>query len=275
MAAVPGLNEPAAADALLCVGGGKTLFIGSLDDVGWHLHGAPVFISGLAGRFRLRLPSGEWTACRSAIIPAGVRHALGLGGDPLAVFYPEPSLAGMEALRMFGASWTEREGLLLGGDREPGVFRELYEKAASVHWGGEALDDLVGHALRRRREAPLDGRLLQVLHQLDAQPDDMTCAESVARAQGLSVSHFLHLFSGQVGVPFRRYRIWNRVRAAMRLSLAGASFTEAAAGAGFADSAHFSRCFRETFGVTPSYVFGRIARAAPMPAHTLASRALP
>ena len=36
-----GLYEPAAPDALLCVGGGKTLYVGSLEQVGWHLHGTP------------------------------------------------------------------------------------------------------------------------------------------------------------------------------------------------------------------------------------------
>jgi AraC-like DNA-binding protein len=266
MAGPRGLYEPAAADALLCVGGGKTLFIGALDDVGWHLHGAPVFIAGLAGRFRLRLPGGDWTVCRSAVIPAGVRHALDLAGEPLAVFYPEPGVAGIAALAAFGGSWRERERILLGDDPEPGMFRELYENAAGIHWSGEALDDLVGHALRRHGGTPLDPRLARVLDFLDAQPDDLTRAEHVARAQGLSVSRFLHLFSEQVGVPFRRYRIWNRVRAAMRLSLDGATFTEAAAGAGFADSAHFARCFRETFGVTPSYVFARVVRSSAMPA---------
>lgn len=265
MAGKPGLYDPAAPDALLCVGAGKTLFIGSLDEVDWHRHGAPVFIAGLEGRFRLRLPGGEWSVCRSAIIPAGVRHALDLGGDPLAVFYPEPNVAGPAALAAFGHGWHERERILLGPAPEPGMFRELYENAASVHWGGEALDDLLDHALRRQRGAGLDVRLARVVDFLEGQPDDLTRAAQIAQGQGLSVSRFLHLFSEQVGVPFRRYRIWNRVRAAMRLSLGGATFTDAAVGAGFSDSAHFARSFRETFGVTPSYVFGRIARAGAMP----------
>jgi hypothetical protein len=34
------LNERAAPDAVLAVGAGKTLYIGSLDRVGWHAHGA-------------------------------------------------------------------------------------------------------------------------------------------------------------------------------------------------------------------------------------------
>jgi AraC-like DNA-binding protein len=265
MARSHGLHEPAAPDALLCVGAGKTLYVGSLEHVGWHLHGAPVIIAGLAGTFRLRLPGGEWTQCRSAVIPAGVRHALDLGGDPLAVFYPEPNVAGLGALASLGRHWSERERILLGMAPAPGLLRDLYEHPASLDWGGEALDDLVGHARRGCEEAPLDARLARVVAFLDGQPEDLTRAARIAREQGLSESRFLHLFSERIGVPFRRYRIWNRVRAAMRLALGGSSFTEAALGAGFADSAHFARCFRETFGVTPSYVFGKIARAGALP----------
>jgi AraC-like DNA-binding protein len=37
------------------------------------------------------------------------------------------------------------------------------------------------------------------------------------------------------------------------------TLTDAALGAGFADSSHFSRAFRNMFGITPSSVFGRTA----------------
>jgi AraC-like DNA-binding protein len=45
------------------------------------------------------------------------------------------------------------------------------------------------------------------------------------------------------------------------VALRGANLTDAAISAGFSDSAHFSRLHRETFGVTPSYILGRLARA--------------
>jgi hypothetical protein len=43
------LNKGAAPDGVLCVGAGRTAFVGRLDWVEWHRHGAPVFIAGLAG----------------------------------------------------------------------------------------------------------------------------------------------------------------------------------------------------------------------------------
>jgi len=38
------------------------------------------------------------------------------------------------------------------------------------------------------------------------------------------------------------------------------SLTYAAMEAGFTDSAHFNRCFRDTFGVNPTLVFNNIDR---------------
>src|SRR3954464_4812920 len=75
---------------------------------------------------------------------------------------------------------------------------------------------------------------------------------SLAGHAGLSPSRFLHLFKAETGVPLRRYRIWNRMGAAVRACGAGSSLTEAAHVAGFASSAHFSSAFRDMFGMMPS-----------------------
>jgi AraC-like DNA-binding protein len=74
----------------------------------------------------------------------------------------------------------------------------------------------------------------------------------VARRVGLSASRFQHLFAEEIGVPFRRYRSWHRLRAAIREVGKGANFTAAAHAAGFSDQAHFSNEFRRTFGAPPS-----------------------
>jgi AraC family transcriptional regulator len=58
-----------------------------------------------------------------------------------------------------------------------------------------------------------------------------------------------HLFVEQTGLPFRTYLLWLRLTKAVESMAAGASLTEAAHEAGFADSAHFSRTFRRMFGV--------------------------
>ena len=255
------LNEPAAPDAMLCVGAGKTCYLGTLDDLDWHLHGSPVFIAGMTGKLRLRLPGGDWLACRAAVISAGVRHELELGGEPLAVFYPEPATAGLHHLARLGGHWDVREGILFGQCAEIVFFRELYENSSSLAFAPAALADLVAHITAQESDPRLDPRVASVIAKLDKAPDDLSAVAALALAEGLSASRFLHLFSRDVGVPFRRFRIWNRVRAALGLAVAGRSLTEAALAAGFADSAHFARLHRETFGVAASQTLRRVARA--------------
>jgi AraC-like DNA-binding protein len=64
-----------------------------------------------------------------------------------------------------------------------------------------------------------------------------------------------------MGVRFRRFRVWNRLRAAIEVVLSGRTLTEAALTTGFTDSAHFARQYHEILGVTPSSVLRRVARA--------------
>jgi AraC-like DNA-binding protein len=256
------LNKGAVADAILCVGAGKTVYVGRLGVVDWHWHGAPVFVVGLSGNFRLGTPAGHWLSCRAAVIPAGVRHALDVGGDPLAVFYPEPNVATLADLARLGAMWEVSGQILVGRTAEHGVFRELYEDRAALNFAGEMLDDLADFLRAGNGPPVLDPRIARVVEWLGRNPADLTPLAQLLRPDGLSVSRFLHLFSQDIGVPFRRFRIWNRLRAASSMALGGASLTDAAIGAGFSDSAHFSRLHRETFGVTPSYILGRLARAS-------------
>lgn len=77
----------------------------------------------------------------------------------------------------------------------------------------------------------------------------------LARAVHLSPSRLAHRFRQAMGVPVRRFILWCRVRAAVEGAMRGASLTEAAYAAGFADSAHLSRTFRAMFGIAPSLLF--------------------
>ena len=69
---------------------------------------------------------------------------------------------------------------------------------------------------------------------------------------GLSPGRARHLFVEQTGLPFRTYLLWLRLVRAVEMYASGAALTEAAHGAGFADSAHLSRTFRRMFGISAS-----------------------
>jgi AraC-like DNA-binding protein len=260
------MNEPATGGPLLCIAGGATLYIGGLSGrLDWHFHGAPAFVAGLASRFRLRLAGRDWLTCRAAVIPAGIPHLLELGADPMAVLYLEPDVADRLDLSRLGLGWSPHGPVLVANKAELSPFRELYEAPDALSVAGEALDELIAFARGDAGPPALDLRIARVLAWLQAAPDDRAACAALARAEGVSESRFLHLFGEAVGVPFRRYRIWNRLRAAMRLRAGGSNITEAAFGAGFSDSAHFSRLHRRTFGRMPSAGFRTGMRAVALP----------
>lgn len=124
---------------------------------------------------------------------------------------------------------------------EPAVF----DIAPLLH------QDLSLEALRQLPRRSLnDPRLERALAALDQQLTGKVSAQALAQAAHLSLSQLERLFCDQLGLPVRRLVLWRRLRIALQLALAGGTLTEAAHGAGFADSAHFSRTMKQLFGVT-------------------------
>ncbi len=266
----------AAFDSLWHVDQGRTFYAGPLPYCASHQHGAPVFLVGLYGRFKLRLGGGDWLSCRTAMVPAGGLHELDTGGDPVAVFYVEPHVAGAHAFAPLLASSREVNGALVGGGGEISFFRDLYEDRSSAKWAGLALNDIVSFS-RRRAPKEIDPRISCAIEAMYERCGDLTPVAQIAGAAGLSASRFQHLFTGQTGVPFRRYRAWNRMRAAIREIVGGSNFTTAAHAAGFSDQAHFAHDFRKTFGAAATYSLSKV-RSASSPGrekvHLPASRSL-
>jgi AraC-like DNA-binding protein len=252
------LNERAALAPVWHVGRGRALFCGPLRHNASHRHAVPVYLAGLNGAFRLRVANARWRTCRAAVIPAGIAYEFDMNGEPLGVVYLEPSVAGAAALAGLLRDTDEEHGALLGKDGDGNALRAIYEDAGSGEWMAAALDDLVAFSHRRAPKS-LDPRIARAVSLLQAADGELTSADAIARSVGLSSSRFQHLFTAEVGVAFRRYRGWRRLRLAISEIVSGSSITYAAHAAGFADQAHFAREFRRSFGApaTPSLAYVR------------------
>ncbi|MDH1629166.1 AraC family transcriptional regulator [Pseudomonas mosselii] len=110
----------------------------------------------------------------------------------------------------------------------------------------------LAQALRQAPRRPLDPRLARSLARIRALDEQRLPATTLAQEAALSISQLERLFSGSLGLSVRRLVLWQRLRQALRQALAGASLTEAAMAAGFADSAHLSRSLRQQFGIRAS-----------------------
>jgi AraC family transcriptional regulator len=98
----------------------------------------------------------------------------------------------------------------------------------------------------------LDPRVSKVLRQIQGADELRIPLESVADMAFLSPSRFAHLFTEQMGLPFRKYVLWRKLTRAMVAIGGGRTIADAAHGADFADAAHLTRTFYQMFGMAPS-----------------------
>lgn len=102
----------------------------------------------------------------------------------------------------------------------------------------------------------MDERVARALDLMRADGSERLGLSAVAAQVFLSPSRFAHLFTAEVGLPFRRYVLWRKLNRAMAAFGRGATLSAAAHAAGFADSAHLTRTWRAMFGITPSTMVG-------------------
>ena len=100
----------------------------------------------------------------------------------------------------------------------------------------------------------IDSRIEKVIRIIKNSHDKKITLEFIAQSVFLSESRLVHLFKEQIGIPIRKYILWNRINLAVKKIINKESLTEAAYSAGFSDAAHFSRTFSKVFGISPSTI---------------------
>jgi AraC-like DNA-binding protein len=181
---------------------------------------------------------------QAVLVGSGVPHAFRTAGR--RIFY-----ALIEPHSTVGSSLTHRAAQITGRDLTdilPIGDVPAAETDALIDYTHRMLDLLAP----RPPASPLSEPVISALAYLDAALDQSPRLVHAARAAHISPSRLTHLFSEQVGIPFRRFVLWLRLRRAAEYVWQTRSLTEAAHAAGFSDLAHFSRVCRATFGVAPT-----------------------
>jgi len=235
---------------------GRALYIGGASDTTPHVHHAIQICVALSGELRLRSGrEGIWRRHRGAIIASDRPHQLdGSGcevalvylepeseegrrlavGDPGSPIHPVPDDA-VEAIRTVTAATRARE---VGPDAALRLCREILARLG----------------LRFETRPALDERVQRALLSIRSEPTGRLRVAEVADASGLSRRRFRSLFAAEVGMSCRQYLLWTRLYGALGELAGGASLSEAAFGAGFADAAHLTRTFRRMVGIAPSAI---------------------
>ena len=233
--------------------GARVLYLGPAFGLTPHRNATAVLAVGLDGPLQVADDPADrathYSAARSVLILPNSLHHLRIERGRMAFLYVDPlgrdlkALIGRMTKAMPRAAFDLREQAAVIG-----TMTALAENRITAQDGRASLGELLGVGVRAKPNA----RIAAALRHMRDEPHRAHRLTTLAACAGLSPSRFLHLFKAETGVPLRRYRIWSRMGAAVRASGEGASLTEAAHAAGFANSAHFSSAFRDTFGMMPS-----------------------
>jgi AraC-like DNA-binding protein len=214
----------------------------------YHAHHAIQVTLALEGDFELRTEKERQTGPAVAVA-SDVQHIFQARGMVAFLFVAPESPAGraLAAATFRGAALA---ALPLAPLAEPlaalaAWFRADGSEAEMIALGQRLLDAIAGHA----KIPPADQRVEAMLAYVAGSLDGPITLPEAASAACLSPSRARHLFAAQTGLPFKTFVLWRRIEKAVALYAAGASLTDAAHEAGFADSAHLSRTFRRTFGL--------------------------
>jgi AraC-type DNA-binding domain-containing proteins len=217
-----------------------------------HAHSAIQVVIGMDGPCRVEI-DGAWREIPGVVIGTDVSHCLDAAGSLVAIGWVEAeSHLGERIGRRPRSSrgWAAVDEQTAAGIAE--LWRPALDRSTPCSRGYRAWRQ--GLALLAGEEAPpppVDPRIDAVLAYLRRAPSPSPTITQLMAVATLSESRLQHLFREQVGVPIRRYLLWQRILTAMSLLAEGASITDAAHGAGFADGPHLTRTTHRMNGVSP------------------------
>lgn len=234
---------------------GGCLFIGHHDrQLPLHAHQAIQLVVAHTGDHLVRASDADpWAAYSIAAIPTRHPHSLDVtNAEYGAVILLEPETREGRAIS---------QRFLAGGIAEVGdtelrrITGEIFE-----HWSDGRKDETVrlvrllvtALAAGVQPSVVTDARILSAIDYINHHLDRPLTLDEVASHACLSPSRFRHLFSEQTGMGLRPYILWRRFLLTWDLIMKGASLSQAAHAAGFADAAHLSRTSTRTFGFAPS-----------------------
>jgi AraC-like DNA-binding protein len=223
----------------------------------WHEHHAHQIAVAPTGHFRFRTEAeGAWRTFEGAIVPSHCTHQFEVDGITLAHLFVEPeSRAGRALTARYGSSAIAELPTPQARAAAKALFDALADSPSRdtmVRAAQSVVANLCGASTEI--DKTLDRRLVRALEYIQANIRKPLSLGEVASAAALSESHFRHLFVAETGSSFRAYLLWLRINLAIDAAMAGASWTEAAHAAGFADSAHLSRTHKRMFGLEPTAV---------------------
>lgn len=217
-----------------------------------HSHHTVQITFGLDGPIGFRSPEEDWLTAPGAIVRPNAPHEFHSHGSIVMFLFVEPETReGRWLVQSLDAPITLLPAERVAPHMEP--LLAILHRRPSLEQAAALITTIAG-SLREGpppRHKP-DERIARALAYIRANDARGLSLEQVAREAFLSPSRFAHLFTEEMGLPFRRYLLWRKLSRAFDAFGRGGSLSQAAHAAGLADAAHLTRTFLQMFGIQPS-----------------------
>jgi AraC-like DNA-binding protein len=180
-----------------------------------HAHHAIQIVVAIDGEMAIKGARRDWRAGRGIIVRHDVEHSYDGKGAPGVMIFVDPE--------SYEGAWLQTaltEDITVVREARTAVCATALRTFAEKPFESMEIGDLIRHCvLSLCPGAPpsrrLDERVTKVLTAIQASDDLRMSIEDAAALAFLSPSRFAHLFTQQVGLPFRRYMLWRKLTRAM------------------------------------------------------------
>ncbi|UXX79699.1 helix-turn-helix transcriptional regulator [Reichenbachiella carrageenanivorans] len=242
---------------LIFKAGDTGIFLGKIKDNAQHQHYALQLTIAVNDAFELTSEEGKRVA-QSVVVHPQVPHQLDSRDQQVLVILFNPASAVGHFLHKHQTSQPVEEydeewiGYLrmFAQDLLKNEINEKTFLSACIN----SMAEYNVRCLSAKHE--VDKRILATLQYLDRHTRSVVSLEEMAEEMCLSESRFQHLFKEHTGLSYRRMQLWKRLVASFDQAKSVKTLTELAHLSGFSDSAHYSKTFKESFGLRPSELFG-------------------
>lgn len=212
---------------------------------------AVLLLSACGRPFELDV-AGCTLALQAAAVRPQVARGLDAGGVRLVSLNIHPTHA--DYLAWLGLAGDGVQALPLAAfARQAQALRSLCDGVLAQPDGQALAQALLDAVLPLLPPAPAAHALRPALLAWLQQHPEASLGELAARL-GVSYHRMSHLFTQVLGLPFRHWRAFARTRRAAQHFKTASTLTGIAHEAGYADSAHLSRTWQRTYGLSPSFV---------------------
>jgi AraC-like DNA-binding protein len=199
------------------------------------------------------ISSDKRTIKGSAIfIPANIAHALHLSLTLTIYLDPNSALA-----KSIVSNIVNLDSIYQLDSEIKNQITDCFKNIDKLESGSQALQQSFMKSITNNS----DDRLSKFLSRLDdIYSGDTVNRDELAAHVSLSPSRFSHWFKEETGMPLRSYKKWLHLVHGIELILTNKNIQSAAYGSNFADQAHFSRTFKQAFGLSPALALSNINR---------------